>query len=238
MTDLTWILDPATGDLVAEGLAAEETTALAGDLLPPGRELACARPLASAPLPAATDTSAPGLRVARIYHGSAIEGPGRRSVLLLQGCVTRCQLCAVPERHDISSGVALGVPDVVAALLDPAGEPRDGISVSGGEPFLQPAGLAALLRALKERGVHSLVYSGYTFETLARGLQSEVQEVLELADLLIDGPFVAALTEGAGSWTGSANQRVIDLRATRQHGQVMLWRESTIWTTDSSLARP
>lgn len=239
MTDLTWILEPATGQLLAEGLTSEELTALVGDLLPPGRELACARPLTSTPLPAATDASAPILRVARIYHGSAIEGPGRRSVLLLQGCVTRCRSCAVPERHDISGGVALGVLDVVAALLDPAGEPRDGISVSGGEPLLQPVGLAALLRALNERGVHTLVYSGYTFEALARRPESEVQEVLELADLLIDGPFVAALAEGAGSWTGSANQRVIDLRATRQHGQVMLWRESTPWTTDPlDLAQP
>jgi hypothetical protein len=42
--------------------------------------------------------------------------------------------CYVPETHDPAAGVALGVVEVVAALLHPVGEPRDGITVLGGEP--------------------------------------------------------------------------------------------------------
>ena len=51
MPELVWIIDPATGDLVVEGLEAEEALALAGDLLPPPVDLNCARPLATVPLP-------------------------------------------------------------------------------------------------------------------------------------------------------------------------------------------
>jgi anaerobic ribonucleoside-triphosphate reductase activating protein len=209
VTRLTWILDPATGELVVEGLAVAEASALAGDLLPRAREVNCARPLAAAPLPTASDSDGPTLRVARIYHGSVVDGPGRRSVVQLQGCPIRCPGCYVPETHDPAAGAALGVADVVAALLHPAGEPRDGITVLGGEPFFQPLGLAALLRALKGRGSHTVVYSGYTLETLGHRQERGVREALCLTDLLIDGPFVAGLAAGAGEWRGSRNQRVI-----------------------------
>jgi len=46
--------------------------------------------------------------------------------------------------------------------------------------------------------------------------------VLDAVDILIDGPYIEALSDGAGPWTGSGNQRVIDLAATRQAGQVVL----------------
>ena len=211
MPELVWIIDPSTGDLVVEGLAAEEALALAGDLLPPPRELNCARPLTTVPLPAPpADAGTPVLRVARLYHASVVEGPGRRSVLQVQGCPLRCSLaCFVSETHSVQAGVVLPVDTLVEALLDPVGAPRDGVSVLGGEPFAQPVGLAVLLRRLKTRGVHTLVYSGYTLEALARRPEPAVRVALEFTDLLIDGPFVADLAEGAGEWRGSRNQRLI-----------------------------
>ena len=215
MTDLTWILDPATGQLVAAGIASEETRALAGDLLPPGHELACGRPLTWVPMSATTGSPGTVLRVARIYHGSVIDGPGRRSVVQLQGCTLHCRGCHVPDTHDPAGGVALSVPDLAAVLLDPSGEPRDGVTVLGGEPLLQPVGLVDLLDALKERGLHTTVYTGFTLEALLQRPEPSVRKALELADLLIDGPFIDSLRGQAGPWVGSANQRVIDMAATR-----------------------
>ncbi len=209
MRDVTWILDPATGALVAKGLEAREVVALTGDLLPPAQSVNCARPLNSMPLSSEADTRGPTLRVARLYHGSAVDGPGRRSVIQLQGCPIRCRGCYVPETHDLGGGILLTIAEVVKALLDPVGEPRDGITVLGGEPFFQPVGLAKLLRKLKGRGVHTVVYSGYTLEVLAHRPEPAVWEALSLINLLVDGPFVAALAEGAGEWRGSRNQRLI-----------------------------
>jgi anaerobic ribonucleoside-triphosphate reductase activating protein len=207
--DLTWILDPATGDLVAEGVTAANLSGLTGDLLPAPRHVACARPVHSAPLPARSGTTGVELRVSRIYHGSVVDGPGRRSVVQLQGCPIRCSGCYVPETHPFDGGVALYVADIVTAVLDQAGAPRDGVTVVGGEPFAQPVGLAALLRALKAHGVHTMVYSGYTLQSLAHRPEPEVRAALHLTDLLIDGPFVAALADGAGEWRGSRNQRLV-----------------------------
>jgi len=207
--NVTWIIDPATGALVAEGMEAREVAMLASDLLPPAQAINCARPLSSLPLSSEADTGDPTLRVARLYHGSVVDGPGRRSVVQLQGCPIRCRGCYVPETHDPNGGILLTIGEVVKALLDPAGEPRDGITVLGGEPFFQPAGLADLLHRLKAWGLHTVVYSGYTLEVLARKPEPEVWEALHLIDLLVDGPFVAALSDGAGEWRGSRNQRLI-----------------------------
>jgi len=220
--DVTWILDPATGTLVAEGMDLWEAAALTGDLLPPAQNLNCARPLNSMPLSSEADTGDPTLRVARLYHGSVVEGPGRRSVVQLQGCPIRCQGCYVPETHDPSGGILLTIAEVVKALLDPVGEPRDGITVLGGEPFFQPAGLAVLLRKLRGRGLHTVVYSGYTLEVLARRPEPKVWEALHLIDLLVDGPVVAALTDGAGEWRGSRNQRLIHHPASILNGRNQL----------------
>jgi anaerobic ribonucleoside-triphosphate reductase activating protein len=100
--------------------------------------------------------------------------------------------------------------DVLAhALLDPIGLPRDGVTILGGEPMAQPGGVAALLRRLKSLGVHTVVYTGYTLAALASGADPDVRAALLNTDLLIDGPYVAALSSGAGEWLGSTNQRVI-----------------------------
>lgn len=149
------------------------------------------------------------LQVACLYHGSVIDGPGRRSVLQVQGCLGRCSGCYVPYTHDQSAGTALPVAVVLAALLSSAGEPRDGVSVTGGEPFLQPAGLLALLRVLRAAGQHTTVYTGYTLAALSVRPEPEVRAALSLIDLLIDGPYVAGLAEGAGEWRGSRNQHLI-----------------------------
>jgi anaerobic ribonucleoside-triphosphate reductase activating protein len=112
------------------------------------------------------------------------------------------------------------VDRLAEALLDPSHE-RDGATILGGEPFAQPDALLDLVRALRSHGCrHILCYSGYTYEELRRrahGLPA-IGAVLDEIDMLIDGPYVAALADGAGPWTGSANQRAIDLVQTR--GQV------------------
>lgn len=222
MTDLTWILDVVTGGLVAEGLTVEEASALADDLLPVGYEINCARPLdthlhftpsADEPYPAELRSqvyaSSLTLRIARIYHDSVVDGPGRRSVVQFQGCPIRCPGCYVPHTHDPRGGVARAIEDVVAELLVPVGAPRDGITILGGEPFSQPMGLLALLRHLKARRIHTVVYTGYTVEALTLRADPEIHEALPLIDLLIDGPFIASLADNAGEWRGSRNQRLI-----------------------------
>jgi anaerobic ribonucleoside-triphosphate reductase activating protein len=221
---ITWILDRHTGQLTVEGLDAAALRTLAGDLLPPPQAVNCARPLTSPSLPAGGAPPAaakPCLRVVRLYHGSVVEGPGRRSVVQTGGCIHHCPDCYASETHPLDAGVLLPVTTIVTALLDPGGTPRDGITVLGGEPLLQPTGLLALLRALKAAGQHVTLYTGYTLAALARRDDAVIAQILALTDLLIDGRYVAALADGVGEWRGSRNQRVIDLAACRRPGQTI-----------------
>lgn len=220
MAEATWIIDQETGELTVEGLTAREAVALTADLLAGGQPVNCARPVSVPPLnlsKAQGDSFEPTLRVYRIYHNSVVEGPGRRSVVQLSGCLLRCPGCFVPETHDPRGGVELTVGEIVDLVLDEQGEPRDGITVLGGEPFLQLEGLAALLGALKARGLHVTLYTGYTLEALRARDETTINEALAHADILIDGPFVAQLSRHAGEWRGSTNQRII-----YQPAQVML----------------
>ena len=227
MSELTWIIDPTTGDLLVEGASLREVPALAGDLLPPAREVGCARPLAVLQLPAATPeemATTTCVRIAGYYHNSLTEGPGRRSSLLFQSCPLRCKGCWTPHLHASDGGTLVPIDRLADALLDTACD-RDGVSILGGEPFAQVEGLLALVRALRSRGCpHILCYRGYTYEALRkRGRrQQDINAVLDAVDILIDGPYIEALSDGAGPWTGSGNQRVIDLAATRRAGQVVL----------------
>jgi anaerobic ribonucleoside-triphosphate reductase activating protein len=212
MKETTWIIDSQTGELTVEGLQQPELIRLAADLLPSGKSVNCARPISIQPLrnsPARISNDEPSLRVFRIYHNSVVEGPGRRSVLQTVGCNLRCPGCHVPETHDLQGGVEMRISEIIELLLVPEGEPRDGVTILGGEPFLQPNGLLALLQMLRQRGQQITLYTGHTLEQLNSRPEASIQQILALTDILIDGPFVKGLSDNAGEWRGSINQRII-----------------------------
>lgn len=169
---------------------------------PPSRDRRCrggARPAHRRREPAAIDTLlGPGVEVGCAQPRTVLPAP-----VTPTGCV-QC---------------------LADALLDPAYE-RDGISLLGGDPFFQPDGLWALVQALRTRRCPPiLVYSGYTYERLRRmaRTQAAIGAVLEDVDILIYGPFIAMLADRSGPWTGSGNQRVINLLETRQTQRLVLW---------------
>jgi anaerobic ribonucleoside-triphosphate reductase activating protein len=232
MTEITYIHDLETGRLLIEApdRLPKEVLAVVHELIGPGEVVGCARPLHVLPPPEASEAElgrGPCVRISGYYHNSLIEGPGRRSSVLFSGCNLGCNGCWVPYLHPSESGSLLPVDLLAAALLDPAYN-RDGVSILGGEPFQQPDGLLALVRALRARGcAHILCYSGYTYEALLRRsrFQPAIGAVLDEIDVLVDGPYVEALAHRGGPWTGSGNQRVIDLGATRLAGHIVYLSE-------------
>ena len=215
MKETTWIIDKATGALTVEGLSDRELQEVASDLLPAAAHVNCARPVNAPPAIRSRSTLAqngPTLRIFRVYHNSVVEGPGRRSVVQLAGCNLLCPGCHTPETHPTDGGVLMTIGEIVELLLDPVGSPRDGVTVLGGEPFLQHENLPLLLGELKALGQHITLYSGYTLEELQARREQSVHDSLALADILIDGRFIASQSRGAGEWRGSRNQRIIYLR--------------------------
>jgi anaerobic ribonucleoside-triphosphate reductase activating protein len=95
----------------------------------------------------------------------------------------------------------------------------DGITLSGGEPMEQAAGLAALIHLARRRKDLDLIcFTGYLYERLVNNPPNRgVPELLQEVDVLIDGPFIQSLNDSVGL-RGSSNQRVIHLTSRlREH---------------------
>ena len=138
-----------------------------------------------------------------------VLGPGTRYVIWVQGCERGCPGCATPEAQDPAGGYVRTVQALADDIL--AVPDIDGITISGGEPFLQAGALAALIdliRARRDLGV--IVYTGFVLEELQNGCVPNAQALLARTDLLVDGPYVESLNDD-GALRGSSNQRAIAL---------------------------
>lgn len=102
-----------------------------------------------------------------------------------------------------------------------------GVTFSGGEPFLQPAPLAALARDVHALGLDVWSYSGFTLdELLARAEKDKATAaLLNEIDVLVDGPYEEAERDLTLHFRGSRNQRVIDMKATRKAKKIQLLYE-------------
>jgi len=149
-----------------------------------------------------------GIWLYRIYHNSVVDGPGRRSVIQVSGCSLRCTGCAVSQTWPVQSGKRTSIASIVEEILAHR-EDHDGVTILGGEPFDQPESVAELVSRLKDNGLHVTAYSGYTIEQLIQRNLPAMDYILTHIDLLIDGPFVREMHEGAGEYRGSRNQRII-----------------------------
>lgn len=230
MPEITFLVDDVRGAILVEETqdleqnAIEHLKAYLGET----QEIGCARPLEIIKPIFNSSETAPNnrsVRIAGYYHNSLTEGPGRRSSVLFQYCPLKCKGCYVPQFHSKNAGALISVEKLTELLLDSHFE-RDGVTILGGEPFAQPEGLNALVKALRSKGCpHIVCYSGYTLEHLREKAvrQSSIDEVLNKIDILIDGAYVESLASSAGLWTGSGNQRVIDMCASRKMGQIVLY---------------
>ena len=162
------------------------------------------------------------LRIAGIVQDSIVDGPGLRYVIFVQGCPHDCKGCHNPETHDFAGGKIAVTREILDQILQ--NKRISGVTFSGGEPFCQPEALAGIARVLKEHNKHLMIYTGFLYEKLLEMQDENVQKLLELTDILVDGPFVLEQRNLTLPYRGSENQRVIDLQKTRQQGEIVLYR--------------
>ena len=158
------------------------------------------------------------------------NGPGVRVSLFVSGCTHACPGCFNPEAWDFQYGrpfTRAEADQVLQALARPY---IKGFSLLGGEP-LHPRNQSAVLELVKqvrERFPDKDIwcYTGYLYEDLLSGKVGEhSRELLEQLDVLVDGPFVLEQKELSLRFRGSANQRLIDVHASREAGTVVWWND-------------
>ncbi len=140
------------------------------------------------------------INVHAILPASRVNGPGNRMVIFFQGCSRGCAGCFNPDTHSFEIRRLCSPQDILSARRNNI----EGITVSGGEPFMQPIGLLKLLKGARELNLTSVVYTGFRIEEL----DGTCSACLPFIDVLVDGGYEDALRETTLLARGSTNQRI------------------------------
>lgn len=168
-----------------------------------------------------------------MYYGnikpfSVENGPGVRVSLFVSGCTHKCQGCFSADTWNFQFGqpftdetqqeiISMLAPDYIAGLTLLGGDPTEPVNQKG---------LLPLLRTVKQKYPEKdvWVYSGYWYEDFAEGGRAyceATEEFLDCCDVMVDGPFLASKKNLLLSYRGSENQRIIDVKKTKESGRIV-----------------
>lgn len=156
------------------------------------------------------------IRIAGLTEESVVNGPGIRMVVFTQGCALRCPGCHNPQTHDLQGGKLESIDRIIDKLR--GNSLIQGVTISGGEPFLQPLALALLINkiVLFNPTLSIMVYTGFLWEELIR--EPLDQGIFQQMDYLVDGPYMEELRGLDLLYRGSSNQRMIDVQKSLKMG--------------------
>ncbi len=120
-------------------------------------------------------------RVHSVQSLGAVDGPGVRYVVFLQGCPLRCAYCHNPDTWDFAGGTQREAAELVKEIcrFKPYFGTKGGVTVSGGEPLQQAPFVEELFRLLHEEGIHTAL------DTSGVGDLEAARRVLEHTDLVL-----------------------------------------------------
>lgn len=159
------------------------------------------------------------IRLNGIVEESIVDGIGIRYVIFTQGCFHNCFECHNKETHSLDGGYIEDIKNILNNIQD--NPLLDGVTFSGGEPFLQIEPLIEIALYCKEIGLDIWIYSGYLYEELYGN--KEYIKLLKLVDVLVDGKFISSEKFYDLKFQGSKNQRIIDVQKSFSDNSVVLY---------------
>lgn len=152
------------------------------------------------------------IRISGVVNDSIVDGEGIRFTVFTQGCLRGCRGCHNPQTHDLLGGYEVEVDELISMMKkNPL---LDGLTISGGEPFLQALACLELAQKAHKIGLNVWCYTGYTYEELIE--KGYASALLNEIDVLVDGEFRLEERTLELPWRGSKNQRVINLNDVRK----------------------
>lgn len=161
-----------------------------------------------------------------VTFDSIVDGPGLRMVIWTQGCTHNCKGCHNPQTHNLNGGYEVDTVEVISSIKKL--RLQRGITLSGGEPFLQPEALEEIALEAKNNGLDIWSYTGFTFEQLLDKNNENYFKNLSLLkriDVLVDGKFTESKKDISLKFRGSSNQRIIDVQSSLMQNKVVLSKE-------------
>ncbi|MEG2348350.1 MAG: anaerobic ribonucleoside-triphosphate reductase activating protein [Clostridia bacterium] len=163
------------------------------------------------------------IKIAGVVKESIVDGPGIRYVVFTQGCPHNCLGCHNPETHDIQGGKLVSIDKIAEDINN--NPLLKGVTISGGEPFMQAENVSNLIGKVNRDKLDVIVYSGYTFEDLIKksDINNNFMDLINNTDVLIDGKFEEELKSQKLKFRGSLNQRAIDIKESLSSGKTVLY---------------
>ena len=161
---------------------------------------------------------------ARIYglvQNSYVDGPGIRMAVFFQGCHMHCKGCHNQGAWEPNGGVEMDTEEIKRRMaIDPL---LSGITLSGGEPFLQSEAALDLAKFAHSLGLNVWCYTGYRMDDILHKGDDAQVALLKEADVLVDGPYQQDKHSLDLKWRGSSNQRVIDVKKSLEKEMVVCY---------------
>ena len=149
------------------------------------------------------------------------DGPGVRVSIFMQGCQFHCKNSFNPETWDFNGGKEFN-DEVIEKVLQLCKKDHiKGLSILGGEPMnpINREGTTRLAKKFKENfpDKNLWMWTGFKYEDL------KDEEVFKYVDVLVDGQYKDELHDPTLKWKGSANQRVIDIKKSRENNEIVIF---------------
>jgi anaerobic ribonucleoside-triphosphate reductase activating protein len=156
------------------------------------------------------------LKYSGLILNDITAAPGLCVSFFTQGCPHRCYNCHNPETWDFNGGkdfTSETLNEIISGLT--AQNIERNFCVMGGEPLCEENLFLTCLVVKEVRqalpNVKIYLWTGYTYEELIKKANPRVIEILNMIDILIDGPYVDSERDITLHMRGSRNQRIIDL---------------------------
>ena len=160
------------------------------------------------------------MKYSGIIRNDLAAAPGISVTFFTQGCPHRCKGCHNPETWDFDGGKEFTMQtfeEIYEALV--ANGVERNFCVMGGEPLCQENSFLTLLVLKEVRArfpkLKIYLWTGYYYNELLKSIDARILQILELVDVLIDGPYIESKRDITLQMRGSSNQSIIDLQAIR-----------------------
>lgn len=166
-----------------------------------------------------TNITSDTLRVVNISEGTSVDGPGLRTSIYFAGCRHACEGCHNPQTWDFRAGRDMSIDEVLQVI-----DYNDfNVTFTGGDPLYSAQALVPLAQRIRQQ-LHKNIwcYTGFLWEDICD--DPLYRPLLEQIDVIVDGPFILAQRDTSLLFRGSANQRLIDVKASLASGHTVEYK--------------
>ena len=165
----------------------------------------------------------------------AVDGPGIRFVIFLQGCPMRCQYCHNPDTWECNAGTDMSVEDLLVEIRKYRHYygSTGGVTVTGGEPLLQIDFVIDLFKALKSEGIGTCIDTSGVLFSRVESVKAKYDELMQYTDLvLLDLKHIDSAKHK--ELTGHSNEHILDFAKYLDAKHIPVWIRHVVIPTITS----